>query len=196
MLILMLVVMYGVIGELTSPGAILPGVAGVIALCLVLYLASVLPISAAGLALMAVAVALFLIDAFAPTHGVLTAGGIIAFFLGTLMLFDRSDPFLRLPLLWVLPATLVTAAFFVFVVGAGLRAQRQPARTGREALPGRRVTALERVDAGGGKVLLEGEYWNAVSAVPVEPGRQAEIVALEGLTLKVRPAPGAGEEGP
>jgi len=92
MLILMLVVMYGIIGEMTSPGAILPGVAGVIALLLLLYLASVLPMNVTGLALIGVAIGLFIIDAFAPTHGVLTAGGVIAFFLGTLMLFDRSEP--------------------------------------------------------------------------------------------------------
>ena len=193
MLILMLVVMYGVIGEMTSPGAVLPGVAGVIALFLLLYLASVLPLSLAGLAMVAVAVGLFLIDVFAPTHGVLTFGGIIAFLLGTLMLFDRSEPYLRLSLLWALPATAVTAAFFMFVVGAGLRAQRAPARTGSESLPGRKVTALERIDAGQGRVRLDGETWNAVSAQPIEPGQSAEVVAVSGLTLRVRPASGRKE---
>jgi membrane-bound serine protease (ClpP class) len=130
---------------------------------------------------------------FAPTHGVLTFGGIIAFLLGTLMLFDRSEPYLRLSLLWALPATAVTAAFFMFVVGAGLRAQRAPARTGSESLPGRKVTALERIDAGQGRVRLDGETWNAVSAQPIEPGQSAEVVAVSGLTLRVRPASGRKE---
>lgn len=187
MLILMLIVMYGLIGELTSPGAVLPGVAGVIALFLMLYLASVLPLSIAGLAMVAVAAGLFLVDLFAPTHGVLTIGGAIAFFLGTLMLFDRSEPFLRLSLLWLLPATVVTAAFFLFVVGAGVRAQRVPARTGRESLPGRDVRALERIDAKRGRVDLDGETWNAVSVEPIEPGQNAEVVAVSGLTLQVKP---------
>ena len=187
MLVLMLVVLYGVIGEMTSPGAILPGVAGVIALLLLLYLASVLPLNGAGVALVVLAAALFLADGFAPSHGVLTAGGVIAFFLGTLMLFDRSEPFLRLSLAWLLPATAVTAAFFTFVAGAGLRAQRRPARTGLESLPGRTVTALERIDAAGGRVRLDGEYWKAVSERPVAPGMSAEILAVEGLTLKVQP---------
>ncbi|HJV47882.1 MAG TPA: nodulation protein NfeD [Geothrix sp.] len=187
MLILMLVVMYGVIGELTSPGAILPGVVGVIALVLLLYLGSVLPMTLAGLALVAVAIALFIIDVFAPTHGILTAGGVVAFFLGVFMLFDRSEPYLRLSLAWVIPATVVTAFFFIFIVGAGIRAQRQPARSGAGAWVGLRVTALEPIDHARGRVFLEGEYWNAVSEDPVEAGQAAEILSVEGLTLKVKP---------
>jgi len=193
MLILMLVVVYGIIGELTSPGAILPGVAGVIAMLLLLYLSSVLPMNITGLALIAVAILLFTVDAFAPTHGVLTAGGVLAFFLGLFMLFDRSDPFLRLSLMWMLPATVVTALFFVFVAGAGIRAQRLPARAGAETMLGRMVAAVERIDASSGKVFLEGEYWDAVSAVPIAAGQMVEIVALNGLTLTVKPV-GISEE--
>jgi membrane-bound serine protease (ClpP class) len=188
-MMLTLIVMYGIIGELTSPGAILPGVAGVIALVLLLYLAAALPVNVAGLALFGVAFALFLIDAFAPTHGVLTAGGIVAFFLGALMLFDRSDPYLRLSLAWIVPATVVTALFFMFVVGSGLRAQRMPIKAGAETMRGKMVTALTRIDGQGGKVFVEGEYWQAVSDVPVEQGQPVEIVGMEGLTLKVKPKP-------
>ena len=134
MMILMLVAIYGIIGELSNPGAILPGVVGAIALILVLYMATILPVNIAGLALIGVAVVLFIVDIFAPTHGVLTFGGIVAFFLGALMLFNRADPVFRLSLLYIIPATLVTAAFFIFVVGAGLRAQFLPVRVGRETL--------------------------------------------------------------
>lgn len=196
MLILMLVVVYGIIGELTSPGAILPGVAGVIALLLLLYLSSVLPMSITGLALIAVAILLFLVDAFAPTHGVLTAGGTLAFFLGLFMLFDRSEPFLRLSLLWMVPATVVTVLFFSFVVAAGLRAQGLPSRAGAEAMLGRTVTALEPIGEGGGRVFVEGEYWNAVSAGPIEAGQVVEITARDGLTLTVAPVGTSKEERP
>jgi membrane-bound serine protease (ClpP class) len=188
MLVLMLVIMYGVIGELTSPGAILPGMAGVIALVLLMYLASILPMNAAGLALVGVATALFCIDLFAPSHGLLTLGGIVAFGLGVFMLFDRGEPYLRLSLAWILPATAATALFFIFVAGAGIRAQRQPARTGAATMIGRTATAVEPIDAGGGRVFIEGEYWNAVSQEPLQAGQGAEIVAMEGLTLRVRPA--------
>ncbi|HPS69030.1 MAG TPA: NfeD family protein, partial [Holophaga sp.] len=194
MLILMLIVMYGVIGELTSPGAILPGVAGMIALVLLLYLASVLPMNVAGLALVGVAIGLFVVDLFAPTHGILTAGGVISFFLGTFMLFDRGEPFLRLSIAWILPATVVTALFFVFVVGAGIRAQRAPARTGRDAMIGQPATVVERVDDAGGRVFLEGEYWSAVSDEPLEPGRAAEVVSLDGLRLRVKSRTPSKEE--
>jgi membrane-bound serine protease (ClpP class) len=187
MLVLMLLVMYGIIGELTSPGAILPGVVGVIALVLVLYLASVLPMNIAGLALIGVAIALFIIDVFAPTHGILTAGGIVAFFLGAFMLFDRSEPFLALSLAWIIPATAVTALFFIFVVGKGLRAQSLPVKAGAETMIGRTVNAVARIDSSGGKLFVEGEYWNAVSDTPVEPGSPVEVVGVEGLTLKVKP---------
>jgi len=196
MLILMLVVVYGIIGELTSPGAILPGVAGVIALLLLLYLSSVLPMTITGLALIAVAILLFTADAFAPTHGVLTAGGTLAFFLGLFMLFDRSDPFLRLSLMWMVPATVVTALFFIFVAGAGLRAQGLPSRSGAEAMLGRTVTALEPIGPGGGRVFIEGEYWNAESEEPIAAGEAVEIVALRGLTLAVRPAAPSKEDTP
>jgi membrane-bound serine protease (ClpP class) len=187
MLILMLAAIYGIIGELSSPGAILPGVVGGIALILVLYMSAVLPINIAGLALIGLALLLFIADIFAPTHGVLTFGGIAAFFLGALMLFDRNDPAFRLPLGYIIPATLLTAAFFVFVVSAGIRAQFLPVKAGRETMVGKTAPALAAIDATGGKVFVEGEYWNALSEVPVEEGQDVEIVSVEGLTLKVKP---------
>ena len=187
MFVLMLMVIYGIIGELSNPGAILPGVAGAIALILVLYMSAVLPVNTAGLALMGLAVVLFIVDVFAPTHGVLTAGGIVSFFLGALMLFDRSDASFKLSLAYIVPATVLTAAFFIFIAGAGLRAQFQPVQSGRETMPGKTANAISRIAADGGKVFIEGEYWNAVSETPVEPGQTVEVIGIEGLTLKVKP---------
>ena len=190
MFILMLVVIYGIIGELSSPGAILPGVAGAIALILVLCMSAILPINIAGLALIGLAVALFIGDVFAPTHGVLTTGGIISFFLGALMLFNRSDAAFRLSLAYIIPATVVTALFFLFVVGKGLRAQWLPVRSGSETMLGKTAPALAHIDASGGRVFVEGEYWNATSDVPIEQGQPVEITAVEGLTLRVKPKQG------
>jgi membrane-bound serine protease (ClpP class) len=187
MFILMLVVIYGIIGELSNPGAILPGVAGVIAAILVLCLSAVLPINVAGLLLIFVAMALFIIDVYAPTHGVLTGGGILAFFLGALMLFNRADPAFRLPLPYIIGGTVITALFFLFIVGAGLRAQRLPVRVGRETMLGKTAPAAGHIDATGGKIFVEGEWWNAVSETPIESGQRVEIVAIEGLKLKVKP---------
>jgi len=188
MLLLMLAALYGIIGELSNPGAILPGVVGGIALILSLYMAAILPINLAGLALIGLAAVLFIIDLFAPTHGVLTFGGIVSFFLGALMLFNRADPTFRLSLGYILPATIITALFFIFVVGKGLRAQALPVRTGKEAMIGKRAPALAPIDTHGGKVFVEGEYWNAVSDTPVAAGQTVQILEISGLTLKVRPA--------
>lgn len=187
LMILMLAAIYGIIGELNTPGAILPGVVGAIALVLVLYMSAILPVNYAGLALIGLAVILFVIDIFAPTHGVLTGGGIVAFFLGALLLFNHAGPGFRLPLSYILFATALTAGFFIFVIGAGLRAQRLPVRAGRETMLGKTVSAVERIDANAGKVFVEGELWNAVSEAPVEKNQPVEIVGIAGLTLKVKP---------
>jgi membrane-bound serine protease (ClpP class) len=186
MFVLMLIAIYGIIGELTTPGAILPGVVGAIALILALYLAAVLPVNVTGLVLIALALMLFVFDIYAPTHGVLTIGGIISFLIGSLMLFNRADPLFRLSLSYIIPATLVTAAFFVFVIGKGLRAQRLPVRAGAETLLGKTVTALTPIDSRGGRIFVEGENWTAVSDTPIEKGGLAEIAAVEGLTVKLK----------
>jgi membrane-bound serine protease (ClpP class) len=187
MFILMLLVIYGFIGELSSPGAILPGVVGAIALILVLYMSAILPVNVAGLVLMGLALLLFIADTFAPTHGVLTAGGIVAFFLGALMLFNHAGPGYQLSLRWILPGTLLTAAFFIFVVSKGVAAQRRPATTGIEALIGRQVDAQSRIDSSGGRVFIEGETWQAVSDVPVDSGRPVTVTGVRGLILLVKP---------
>jgi membrane-bound serine protease (ClpP class) len=149
----------------------------------------VLPVNIAGVAQIALAVALFIADVFASTHGVLTAGGILAFFIGSLMLFDRAATGFSLSVALILPATLITAAFFGWVIGSGLRAQLRPVRTGRESMLGSVGTAESAVDAAGGRVFVEGEHWNACSDTPVQPGQQVEIVRLQGLTLHVKPKP-------
>ncbi len=187
MFILMLMAIYGILGELSNPGAILPGVVGAIALILVLYMGAVLPINIAGLALIGLAIALFIADVYAPTHGVLTGGGIVAFLLGALMLFNKAGPGFRLSLAVIIPATVLTALFFIFIVSAGLRAQFLPVRAGRETMLGRIVPALGHIDATGGQVFIEGELWNAVSDAPVEKDQPVEVVELDGLTLKVKP---------
>ena len=189
MFILMLIAIYGIIGELSSPGAILPGVVGAIALILALYLAAVLPVNVAGLVLIVLAMALFIFDLYTPTHGVLTVGGIISFLIGSLMLFDRADPLFRLSLSFIIPATLITAAFFTFIIGKGLRAQMLPVKVGKESLIGRTVTALTPIDSQDGRIFVEGEYWNAVSDAPIAKGEEAEIAAVQGLTIKLTRKP-------
>ncbi len=187
MFILMLIAIYGLIGEMTTPGAILPGVIGAIALVLALYMAAILPVNVAGLLLIGLSVGLFVIDVFAPTHGVLTGGGIVAFLVGSLMLFDRRDPLFRLSLSYIIPSVIVTCAFFLLIVGKGLRAQRLPVKVGKETMLGKTANALTPVDSSGGTVLVEGEYWTAKSTAPISQGDTVQIIAVEGLTVRVIP---------
>ena len=109
---------------------------------------------------------------------------------GALNLFrevlNHGGPGYQLSLAWILPATAVTAAFFIFIVGKGIGAQFQPAQTGTGTMIGKVVNAQSRIDSAGGKVFIEGEIWNAVSTTPVEAGQPVEITGIEGLTLKVK----------
>lgn len=186
--ILMLVAVYGLLGELSNPGAIFPGVTGLIALLLLLYTIAVLPLNLVGFALIALAIVLFITDVFVTSFGLLTLGGAAAFTMGSLMLFDDLGPVFDLSLAVVIPATIVTALFFVFALGAGLRAQLGPARSGKETLIGQTGEALTPIDEEGGQVFIEGEIWNAVSAEPVEKGESVRVKSVTGLTLNVEPA--------
>jgi membrane-bound serine protease (ClpP class) len=150
-------------------------------------MSAILPVNIAGLALIGLALILFIIDIFSPTHGILTGGGILAFFLGAIMLFNRAGPGFTLSLGYVVPATLLTAAFFVFVAGAGVRAQMLPVRAGKETMLGRTAEALTAITSTEGKVFVEGEYWFATSETPIVKGSVVEIVGIKGLTLVVRP---------
>jgi membrane-bound serine protease (ClpP class) len=186
MYILMLLAMYGIIGELSHPGAILPGVVGAIAVVLSLYMSAVLPINVAGGVLILVAMGLFIADIYAPTHGVLTVGGLAAFFIGSLMLFDKDPAYSLSPAL-IVPATILTGLFFLFVLGAGLRAQRLPVKSGPETLIGKSAPALAAIDERGGQIFVDGALWSAVSHAPIAEGQWVEIIGRDGLTLNVKP---------
>ena len=150
-------------------------------------MAAILPINVTGLMLIGLAFVLFVFDVFAPTHGVLTVGGVVAFLIGSLMLFNRDDPLFRLSLAYIIPATIGTALFFAFIVGKGLRAQLLPIKAGKETLLGRTIPAFTAIDSTGGKVFVEGAYWNAVSDTPIEQGQPVQVAAVLGLTLRVKP---------
>ncbi len=187
MLVLTLIAIYGIIGEVTNPGGIVPGVAGVIALILLLYASASMPLNLAGYVLLALAILLFVSEAFTPTFGLLTAGGAVAFFLGGLMLFQDLPESLKPSWAWLLPATVLTTLFFVWIVTAGLRIQLAGPRTGPHSMIGLNAAVIERVDRAGGRVFVSGEYWNAVSDGEIEAGEICKIEQLDGLTMKVSP---------
>ncbi len=183
--ILMLLGFYGLMFELQNPGAILPGVVGGISLILAFLALSTLPVNYAGLALILLAVVFFIAEIKVTSHGLLAAGGVISLVLGSLILFQGEG--VRVSWSIIAGATLTTTAFFLFVIGAGLRAQRRSVRTGWKGLVGARAVAVERLGPRG-RVRVAGELWNAESETTVEVGTEVIIVGVDRLLLRVRPA--------
>ncbi len=183
---------YGLLFELSNPGAIFPGVFGAIALLLAFYSFQILPVNYAGVALILLAMGLFLAEIKVPSHGILSAGGILSFLLGSLLLFDRSVPYLRIS--WTSIALLlgVTLLFFFFVVAAGLAAQRKPVVSGKEGMVGEEGIAVTEITPRGGTVRIRGEYWNARSAHPIPAGTPVVVEKVERMRLYVR-APSSDE---
>lgn len=187
--LLMLLGFYGIFFELSSPGALFPGIIGGIAIILAAYALQLLPVNWAGLALMALALVLFLLEIKVPSHGALTIGGVVALTLGSLMLFDSPDPLLRVSLKVIIPAVVVTSGFFIFLVGKTAQAHRARVTTGREGLVGAEGIVRKWAD-GQGTILLRGELWKAESQSALESGQEVTVTETDGLTLTVTPPEG------
>jgi membrane-bound serine protease (ClpP class) len=183
-----MLLMLGAIGiffEISTPGVILPGVIGSISVLLGLYAMQLLPVNYAGLALIALAVILFVAETQVVSYGALTIGGIIAMLMGSLMLFDAPPPLPQLSLWVALPVTLVVGGFFAFLLAAAVRTYALPPHSGREGLMHKVGTAHTAIDSKGGKVVVEGELWNAHSEQPIGQGDEVEVIAMQGMTLLV-----------
>lgn len=184
--LLMLLGVFGIIFELQNPGAIFPGVIGVISLLIAAFALQMLPVNYAGVALIIIAVILFLLEVKVPSHGALTVGGVIAMLIGSIMLIDSPLPFMKVSLSVIIPSVIVTALFFLFAVGLGLRAQRRRVSTGTQGLTGETGVARSDVHESG-SVFIHGEYWNAWSREPIRAGETVEVVAVDGMKIEVRP---------
>jgi membrane-bound serine protease (ClpP class) len=186
--IFLMIGIYGIIFELQSPGAVFPGVIGVICLVMAFYSLAVLEANLAGVILIILGVGMLVADIWAPSHGVLTIGGIIAFVAGSLMLYGGpSTPSLRVSWLVVVMMTALTAGFFLLVVGLGVRAHWTRVTTGIEGLMGAHGKARTALRPEG-SVLVAGELWRAVADAgeEIEPGAEIEVLAADGFTLRVR----------
>jgi membrane-bound serine protease (ClpP class) len=188
----------GLFFELSNPGSILPGVMGGICLLLGFYALGTLPVNYAGLALIGFAFLLFVADVFAPTHGVLTVGGLISFVLGSLLLFNvpEAAPWIGLSIWTIVSVTGVMGAFFVLVARLVARSHGLKPAVGREALIGRLGRARTAL-APDGMVWFDGALWEATSeGGPIAVGERVEVVAIDGLRLTVRPRGAADSDGP
>lgn len=191
--ILMLVGIYGLIYEFASPGMILPGVAGIISLLLALFAFQVLPINYAGLALMILGIAFMLAEVFVPSFGALGIGGVIAFVIGSIMLLDTGIPGYGISIPLIGMFALLSAGFFMFVVGMAVKARQRPVVSGEEELIGSFGIGLEDFDQAG-KVRVHSELWDARTNQPVHQGGRIKVIGRDGLLLTVEPLQESAKE--
>lgn len=186
-ILLLMIGMYGLLFEGYNPGAILPGVAGVICLLLAAYALQVLPVNYAGLALIVVGLILITAEAFVPSFGALGLGGIVAIVFGSIMMFDSGIPGFGISVTFVVGMAVVAGMFLFWLVSYLVKLRKRGAVTGAESIIGGTGEAMESF-VGEGKIWLEGESWAAHSKVPVEKGQDVVVQNMTGLVLQVAPA--------
>ncbi len=184
--ILMLIGIYGLFFEFANPGFVLPGVAGAISLLLALYAFQILPVNYAGLALLSLGIIFMLAEAFAPSFGALGFGGVIAFVIGSIILFDLEGTGYAVSLPLIFALSFITAGFFLFIIGAAIKARERPVVSGQEELLHASGEVLDDFE-GRGRIRIHGEIWLAESATPLRRGDRVKVLAVDGLVLKVQP---------
>lgn len=188
--ILLLIGMYGLFFEFANPGFVLPGVAGAICLLLALYAFNILPINYAGLGLLVLGILFMLAEAFVPSFGVLGIGGMISFVIGSVILFDEDGGNLAVSIPLIASFALISAGFFMGVIGMAVKARGRPVVSGREEMLDATGQVMESFQ-GDGRIRVHGEIWKAHSAEPLRRGQQVRVTGVDGLVLKVEPT---GEE--
>ncbi len=183
--ILLFIGFYGIIGEFSHPGTILPGFVGVVSLILAFIAFQALPINYGGIALIIFGIFLFIVEIFTPTFGAFTLGGIISLVLGSLMLSKANVPFLRVSLQVILPMVATTVIFFLFAIGKAIKIQFRKPATGKEGMIGEIGICKEDLDPYG-TVFVHGELWKAESlSGSIRKGEKVLVREVDGLTLKV-----------
>lgn len=175
----------GLMMELYNPGAVFPGVVGAICLILGFYALSVLPVNAAGLMLLGLALVFFIAEIKVTSYGLLTLAGVVSLVLGGLMLFETADPALRVSVEVLATAAILATVVVLFLMFQVLRAHRSRVRTGSEGMVTERGRAWNDLRPQG-KVFVHGELWDAVAEAPVTKGERVEVTGVDGMTLRVR----------
>jgi membrane-bound serine protease (ClpP class) len=185
--ILFILGFYGIFFELSHPGSIFPGVIGAICLIVAFYAFQTLPVNYAGVLLIVLAMGLFIAELYIESNGILGVGGGVSLILGSIMLFDVGNPFLRVS--WVAIAIVVgsTLLFFFVVIAKGIQAQLRKPQTGKEGLVGEIGIVKEAVGPRNGVVLIHGELWAARSDQEIAVGEEVEVLSVSGLQIRVKP---------
>ncbi|HKK01386.1 MAG TPA: NfeD family protein, partial [Desulfuromonadales bacterium] len=170
-----------------QPGVILPGTLGAIALLLAFFAFQMLPVNYVGVLLILLAFVLFILEVKVASYGMLTVAGILSMALGSIMLFESPDPYLRLSWMVIAATVGVTSGFFGLALFFMIRTHRTPFVSGLEGMTGERGRAVSDVHSGG-RVFVHGEYWDACSREPITEGETIEVVRVEKgmLRLEVR----------
>lgn len=175
----------GLIFEFTHPGFGFPGIFGVICIIVSLYAFSILPVNYAGAALIILGILFFVIEAFTPTFGLFTLGGIISFVLGSLLLY-RNQPVIELPLSTIIAVVSFFTLVSMFILTKTFASFRKSSKVGVDALIGSLGTAYTDIDNKQGKVFIHGELWNAHSKESIKKGEEVRVEKVEGLNLLVK----------
>ncbi|TLZ47995.1 MAG: nodulation protein NfeD [Gammaproteobacteria bacterium] len=183
---LMLIGIWGLLLEGYNPGAVLPGVAGSVCLLIALFAFQILSVNYAGLALVVLGTAMIISEFFFPTYGSLGVGGLIAFVVGSLILFDTDVPGMNVGRPLIGAFATMGGLVIAGIVYLASRSMRRPVATGTQAMIGESAEVVADF-TGKGKVRYGGELWNARSDAALRAGDLARIVRVEGLTLWVEP---------
>jgi membrane-bound serine protease (ClpP class) len=187
--LLLIVGALGLYTEFTHPGMVAPGVVGAICMVLALYAMHLLPVNLAGIVLIIVAIALFILEAKYTSHGVLLAGGIVAMMLGALFLVRSPLTGRGVSPLVALAVTLPFAGISVFLMRSVLRSRKWKPATGPEEMIGELGTVVQPLSAGSeGMIRWRGELWRAFSSQEIGEGKAVRVVRLQGLRVEVAPA--------
>ena len=184
--LLMMLGILGIFFEISQPGVILPGVIGALAILLALFAFQALPVNYVGVLLILLALIFFILEIKVVSYGMLSICGVIALTFGSLMLIDSPDPALRISLAVIASTVLSCTGIILFCLWSVTRAQRRPVLTGKEGMVGEHghaVTAVHR----GGKVFVNGEYWDACSDEELPADAEIEVIGVgEQMRLQVK----------
>jgi len=185
--ILMMIGIFGIMFELFNPGSILPGVVGAISLILAFYSFKTLPINYSGLALILLAIILFIAEIKIMSHGLLAIGGVISLFLGSVMLISSPFELVSISLSLIITTVVVAAIFFMGIIGLGLKAQRRKSATGFEAMVGEEGSVVSEINPdANGQVSVHGEIWKASAGEKIKVGEKVEVESISNWILRVK----------
>ncbi len=177
----------GIMAELYSPGAILPGIIGAISLILAFYSLQSLPVNYAGALLVILGTVFLLLEISVTSYGVLALGGLTAMTLGGLLLIKSDAPFLQVSVSFLLPTVITVGVLVGIVVWMAIKSGHRRPVTGTEGMVG--LIGIAKTDLNPrGQITVHGEIWEAISHTPIRQGEAAEVLAVEGLTVQVAPA--------